>query len=65
MIRQSASYELRKLFYDVLVADEAHELSGAETAQGNALGTIAAVAKKTMLLTGTLCNGTAASIRRC
>ncbi|MGH9446631.1 MAG: hypothetical protein ACRD3O_13000, partial [Terriglobia bacterium] len=33
-------------FFDFAIADEVHELKGADTAQGNALGTLASVAKK-------------------
>lgn len=46
-----------KNFFDYAVADEVHELKGDETAQGNALGTLAACAKHTLILTGTLLGG--------
>ncbi len=46
-----------KDFFDYLVADEVHELKGEDTAQGNALGTLAACAKHTLVLTGTLLGG--------
>jgi hypothetical protein len=40
-------------FFDYAIADEVHELKG-DTAQGNALGTLAACAQRTVVLTGTL-----------
>jgi SNF2 family DNA or RNA helicase len=43
-------------FFDYGIADEVHELKG-ETAQGNALGTIAAACRRTVILTGTLLGG--------
>jgi len=43
-------------FFDYAIADEVHELKG-DTAQGNALGTLAACAKHTVVLTGTLLGG--------
>ncbi|MCI0628737.1 MAG: hypothetical protein L0387_45010, partial [Acidobacteria bacterium] len=43
-------------FFDYAIADEVHELKG-DTAQGNALGTLAACAERTMVLTGTLLGG--------
>ena len=43
-------------FFDYAIADEVHELKG-DTAQGNALGTLAACAKRIALLTGTLIGG--------
>ena len=43
-------------FFDYGIADEVHELKG-ETAQGNALGTIAAACERTVILTGTLLGG--------
>lgn len=46
-----------KGFFDYAIADEVHELKGGETAQGNALGTLAACAKHTLILTGTLLGG--------
>jgi hypothetical protein len=46
-----------KNFFDYAIADEVHELKGGETAQGNALGTLAACAKHTLILTGTLLGG--------
>jgi len=43
-------------FFDYVIADEVHELKG-DTAQGNALGTLAACAQRTVVLTGTLLGG--------
>ena len=44
-------------FFDYAVADEVHELKGGDTAQGNALGSLAACAERTLILTGTLLGG--------
>lgn len=46
-----------KGFFDDFIADEVHELKGEDTAQGNALGTLAACAGHTLVLTGTLLGG--------
>jgi len=43
-------------FFDYAIADEVHELKG-DTAQGNALGTLADCAQHTVVLTGTLLGG--------
>jgi Helicase conserved C-terminal domain len=43
-------------FFDYAIADEVHELKG-DTAQGNALGTLAGSAQRTVVLTGTLLGG--------
>lgn len=43
-------------FFDYAIADEVHELKG-DTAQGNALGTLAGCAQHTIILTGTLLGG--------
>jgi hypothetical protein len=43
-------------FFDYAIADEVHELKG-DTAQGNALGTLAGCARRTVALTGTLLGG--------
>ncbi|WP_155121632.1 helicase-related protein [Bryobacter aggregatus] len=43
-------------FFDYGIADEVHELKG-ETAQGNALGTLASACGHTVILTGTLLGG--------
>ncbi len=45
-----------KGFFDYCIADEVHELKG-PTAQGNALGTLAAACGRTVILTGTLLGG--------
>jgi SNF2 family DNA or RNA helicase len=44
-------------FFDYAIADEVHELKGGDTAQGNALGTLAASARRIAVLTGTLLGG--------
>lgn len=44
-------------FFDYSIADEVHELKGADTAQGNALGTLASSCDRTVILTGTLLGG--------
>src|SRR5271157_3555364 len=44
-------------FFDYAIADEVHELKGGDTAQGNALGTLAASARHIAILTGTLLGG--------
>lgn len=43
--------------FDYLIIDECHELKAADSAQGNALGALAAISKKKILLTGTLIGG--------
>ncbi|EDS86997.1 DEAD/DEAH box helicase [Burkholderia pseudomallei] len=43
--------------FDLLIADEAHEYKNAGSAQGQAMGVLAAKACKTLLLTGTLMGG--------
>ncbi len=54
-----AEYIKRRLkgVFDLFIADEVHELKGADTAQGNTLGMLAAACKKTVCLTGTLVGG--------
>lgn len=52
-----------KGFFDYFILDEAHEEKGAETAQANAAGSLAASCKKTIALTGTLIGGYAEHIR--
>ena len=54
-----AEYIKRRLsgVFDLFVADEVHELKGADTAQGNTLGMLASAARKTLCLTGTLIGG--------
>lgn len=49
-------------FFDYAIADEVHELKGGDTAQGNALGTLAACADHIAVLTGTLLGGYADEI---
>jgi hypothetical protein len=44
-------------FFDYGIADEVHELKSGETAQGNALGTLATACRRTVVLTGTLLGG--------
>lgn len=44
-------------FFDYGIADEVHELKGGDTAQGNALGTMASACERTVILTGTLLGG--------
>lgn len=43
--------------FDLLIADEAHEYKTGGSAQGQAMGVLAAKARKTVLLTGTLMGG--------
>lgn len=43
--------------FDLLIADEAHEYKTGGSAQGQAMGVIAAKVRKTLLLTGTLMGG--------
>ncbi len=45
--------------FDMLIADEVHELAGAETIQGNCFGTISSACRFTLALTGTLIGGNA------
>lgn len=44
-------------FFDLLVCDEGHEYKSTGSAQGQAMGVLAAKARKTLLLTGTLMGG--------
>ncbi len=44
-------------FFEYGIADEVHELKSGETAQGNALGTLAAACERMAVLTGTLLGG--------
>jgi Helicase conserved C-terminal domain len=46
-----------KGFFDYAIADEVHELKSGDTAQGNALGTLAQCADRIAVLTGTLLGG--------
>ena len=45
--------------FDMLIADEVHELASADSAQGNAFGTLGAACKYVLALTGTLIGGKA------
>ena len=49
-------------FFDYAIGDEVHELKGGDTAQGNALGTLAGCADRIAVLTGTLLGGYAADL---
>ncbi len=49
-------------FFDYAIGDEVHELKGGDTAQGNALGTLANCAGRIAVLTGTLLGGYAADL---
>jgi hypothetical protein len=51
-----------KGWFTFFIADEAHELKGATTAQGQAFGRLAAAADRTLILTGTLSGGLASNI---
>lgn len=44
-------------FFDLLICDEGHEYKSAGSAQGQAMGVLAAKARKVLLLTGTLMGG--------
>lgn len=44
-------------FFDLLIVDEGHEYKNSGSAQGQAMGVLAAKARKTVLLTGTLMGG--------
>jgi superfamily II DNA or RNA helicase len=48
-------------WYDYAICDEAHQLAN-DTAQGNGLGTLAACADRTVILTGTLLGGYASDV---
>lgn len=51
-----------KNFFDISIVDEVHMLKGGMTAQGNSLGSLAAVSKKVVAGTGTLFGGKAEDI---
>jgi superfamily II DNA or RNA helicase len=53
---------LSKGFFDYAIADEVHELKGGDTAQGQALATLANCAEKIIVLTGTLLGGYATEL---
>ena len=62
---QASEYIKRYLpdgFFDLLVADEAHEYKASNSAQAQAMGVLAAKARKTIALTGTLMGGYADDI---
>src|SRR5690554_999372 len=44
-------------YFDLLIVDEGHEYKNAGSAQGQAMGVLAAKARKSLLLTGTLMGG--------
>lgn len=48
---------LPKGFFSLLIVDEAHEFKNASSAQGQAMGVLAAQVNKVLLLTGTLMGG--------
>ena len=50
-------------FLDYFIADEMHELKGSDTAQANAMGSLAASAKHVIAMTGTLIGGYADHLR--
>ena len=52
-----------KGMFDYFIADEIHELKGADTAQANAMGSLAAVSKHVIAMTGTLIGGYADHLR--
>jgi hypothetical protein len=52
-----------KGWFDYFVIDEAHEVKSSETAQANAAGSLSALCKRSILLTGTLIGGYADHIR--
>lgn len=58
-----ADYIKRKMrgYFDYFIADEVHELKGT-SAQGNVLGALASVARRTIALTGTLLGGYAGDL---
>jgi hypothetical protein len=49
-------------FVDLLVVDEGHEYKNGGSAQGQAMGVLAALSKKVLLLTGTLMGGYASDL---
>jgi hypothetical protein len=50
-------------FFDYLILDEVHEEKGANTAQGNAAGCLAAACRRVIALTGTLIGGYSEHLR--
>lgn len=53
---------LPKGFVDLLVVDEGHEYKNSDSAQGQAMGVLSALAKKVLVLTGTLMGGYASDL---
>jgi len=49
-------------YFDLLVIDEAHEYKNGDSAQGQAMGVLAAKSRKAILLTGTLMGGYATDL---
>lgn len=49
-------------FFDLLIVDEGHEYKNGDSAQGQAMGVLAAKTKKSLLLTGTLMGGYASDL---
>jgi hypothetical protein len=62
---EPAKFIQKKLrgFFDYLIIDELHEQKGADTAQANAVGSLAAAARKVLGMTGTLIGGYSEHIR--
>ena len=62
---EPAKYLHKKMrgFLDYLIIDEAHEEKSPDSAQANAMGSLAASAKKVIAMTGTLIGGYAEHIR--
>lgn len=60
----AVDYIRRKMqkYYDILIVDEVHMCKADNTAQGNALGSLAAAAKKVVAGTGTLFGGRAMDV---
>jgi hypothetical protein len=57
---QASEFIKRQLphgFFDLLIVDEAHEYKDGSSAQGQAMGVLAAKCRKVLLLTGTLMGG--------
>jgi hypothetical protein len=48
--------------FDMMIADEVHELAAAESIQGNMFGTIGSACKRVLALTGTLIGGKASDL---
>ncbi|RMN24363.1 DEAD/DEAH box helicase [Pseudomonas coronafaciens pv. zizaniae] len=50
-------FRIGGMCFDLLVVNEGHEYKNSGSAQGQAMGVLAAKARKTVLLTGTLMGG--------